>query len=184
MGKNYAESSLKHYLKQKVRITLGLVVTFLITGAVGFAAEESEVILNLKEQQGNYTTAKDNLSGLGAEIFKDNQDITTENGYSVTVKNANKESETKNIKLTRKDGKTTIDASAIKANTKFSFDDKLVSEKVKTNIENALTGTGEGEGKYKLFTSKTSGDEKRFEINTGVIVNEAAGATQLAGKKN
>ena len=37
MGKNYAESSLKHYLKQKVRITLGLVVTFLITGAVAFA---------------------------------------------------------------------------------------------------------------------------------------------------
>ena len=37
MGKNYTESSLKHYLKQKVRITLGLVVTFLITGAVAFA---------------------------------------------------------------------------------------------------------------------------------------------------
>ena len=37
MGKNYAENSLKHYLKQKVRITLGLVVTFLITGAVAFA---------------------------------------------------------------------------------------------------------------------------------------------------
>ena len=37
MGKNYAESSLKRFLKRKVKITLGLVVTFLITGAVGFA---------------------------------------------------------------------------------------------------------------------------------------------------
>ena len=170
MGKNYAESSLKHYLKQKVRITLGVVVTFLITGAIGFAAEESEVILNLKEQQGNYTTAKDNLSGLGAEIFKDDQNITTENGYSVSVKNANKESETKNIKLTRKDGKITIDASAIKANAKFSFDDRLVSEKVKTNIENALTGTGEGEGKYIL--SATSAGVVA-EKNTGIIIATA-----------
>ena len=185
MGKNYVESSLKHYLKQKVRITLGVVVTFLITGAVGFAAEESEVILNLKEQQGNYTTAKDNLSGLGAEIFKDNQDITTENGYSVTVKNANKESETKNIKLTRKDGKTTIDASVINKNAKFSFDDRLVSTKVKENIEKALTGTGEGEGKYKLFTSKTSGDDRKYAVNNGVVIHESqSSAGQIAGTKS
>ena len=51
MGKNYAESSLKRFLKRKVKITLGLVVTFLITGAVGFAAEESEIVAKIKEQQ-------------------------------------------------------------------------------------------------------------------------------------
>ena len=34
MGKNYVENSLKRFLKKRVRITLGLVVTFLITGAV------------------------------------------------------------------------------------------------------------------------------------------------------
>ena len=37
MGKNYAENSLKRFLKRKVKITLGLVVTFLITGMVAFA---------------------------------------------------------------------------------------------------------------------------------------------------
>lgn len=37
MGKNYVESSLKRFLKRKVKVTLGLVVTFLITGTVGFA---------------------------------------------------------------------------------------------------------------------------------------------------
>ena len=37
MGKNYVENSLKRFLKKRVRITLGLVVTFLITGAVVFA---------------------------------------------------------------------------------------------------------------------------------------------------
>ena len=45
MGKNYAESSLKHYLKQKVRITLGLVVTFLITGAFAFAEGTEHIYL-------------------------------------------------------------------------------------------------------------------------------------------
>ena len=67
MGKNYAESSLKRFLKRKVKITLGLVVTFLITGAVGFAAEESEIVAKIKEQQKNYKTAKDNLI-LGQQI--------------------------------------------------------------------------------------------------------------------
>ena len=78
MGKNYAENSLKRFLKRKVKITLGVVVSFLITGMVAFAegtAEKSEIVVKLEEQQGNYTTAKGNLEGLGAEIFKDNQDI-------------------------------------------------------------------------------------------------------------
>ena len=39
MGKNYIESSLKRFLKRKVKITLGVVVTFLITGMVSFGAE-------------------------------------------------------------------------------------------------------------------------------------------------
>ncbi|MCF2625991.1 autotransporter domain-containing protein [Fusobacterium perfoetens] len=36
MGKNYVESSLKRFLKRKVKITLGLVVAFMITGGVSF----------------------------------------------------------------------------------------------------------------------------------------------------
>ncbi len=39
MGKNYVENSLKRFLKRKVKITLGVVVSFLITGAVAFARE-------------------------------------------------------------------------------------------------------------------------------------------------
>ena len=39
MGKSYIENSLKRFLKRKVKITLGLVVTFLITGMVSFGAE-------------------------------------------------------------------------------------------------------------------------------------------------
>ena len=39
MGTNYVESSLKRFLKRKVKITLGLVVVFMITGSVGYAKD-------------------------------------------------------------------------------------------------------------------------------------------------
>ena len=39
MSTNYVESSLKRFLKRKVKVTFGLVVAFMITGTVGFAEE-------------------------------------------------------------------------------------------------------------------------------------------------
>ncbi len=42
MGTNHVESSLKRFLKRKVKVTLGLVVAFMITGTVGFAETISE----------------------------------------------------------------------------------------------------------------------------------------------
>ena len=65
MGKSYVENSLKRFLKRKVKITLGLVVTFLITGAFVFAGEEQKEI----------ETAKKYLTGLGTEINL-NKEIT------------------------------------------------------------------------------------------------------------
>ncbi len=44
MGKNYVESSLKRFLKRKVKITMGFVVAFMITGTIGFAEVQSENI--------------------------------------------------------------------------------------------------------------------------------------------
>ena len=42
MGTNHVESSLKRFLKRKVKVTLGLVVAFMITGTVGFAETISD----------------------------------------------------------------------------------------------------------------------------------------------
>ena len=44
MGKNYVESSLKRFLKRKVKITMGFVVAFMIMGTVGFAEVQPENI--------------------------------------------------------------------------------------------------------------------------------------------
>ena len=43
MGKNYVENSLKRFLKRKVKITMGVVVSFLITGAVAFGVEITDI---------------------------------------------------------------------------------------------------------------------------------------------
>ena len=169
MGKNYAESSLKRFLKRKVKITLGVVVSFLITGVVAFAAEKSEIVVKLEEQQGNYTTAKGNLEGLGAEIFKDKQDITTDKGYSIEVKKSGEEGTTKNIKLTRKDGKTTIDASALRQEVaKISFDDRFISNKVRNNIEKALSGS---------YTVTASDATRRIAENNGILLHNSLGSS-------
>ena len=71
MGKNYAESSLKRFLKRKVKITLGLVVAFLITGVVSFGAyinRDDYPLMN--EKNGTidmgYINAMESLNGLGS----------------------------------------------------------------------------------------------------------------------
>ena len=89
MGKSYIENSLKRFLKRKVKITLGLVVTFLITGIVGFAdiGEELEkaenIILNLGNSMfdKNDTEKKINVSynSNSIEIIKEeNNNLTVD----------------------------------------------------------------------------------------------------------
>ena len=63
MGKGYVENSLKRFLKRKVKITLGIVVSFLITGMVSFGAEEGSII----EGNGTYISHDTWLDGIGAQ---------------------------------------------------------------------------------------------------------------------
>ena len=61
MGKNYIESSLKRFLKRKIKITLGLVVAFLITGVAAFG----EIIMQEDERD----IAKEYLEGTVANNY-------------------------------------------------------------------------------------------------------------------
>ena len=70
MGKNYVENSLKRFLKKRVRITLGLVVTFLITGAVSYG---SDVIIGF-DNINKFVTVTEN----GKSII-DGDKVKTEN---------------------------------------------------------------------------------------------------------
>ena len=71
MGRNYAENSLKKFLKRKIKITMGVVVSFLITGAVAFAEElinNANYIVNLN---GNNIT-------ITAKLYQHENTITTD----------------------------------------------------------------------------------------------------------
>lgn len=57
MKRSSIESSLKRFLKRKVKITLGIVVAFLITGAVGYGADD----IAAQGQKKSYT--EDDISG-------------------------------------------------------------------------------------------------------------------------
>ena len=75
MGKSYVENSLKRFLKRKVKITLGLVVAFMITGAVSFRAD------NVFDDE-NKVTAEKWLAGHknGNKVSNLNGKFSIENG--------------------------------------------------------------------------------------------------------
>ena len=87
MGKSYVENSLKRFLKRKVKITLGVVVTFLITGAVSLGADDYP----LMDKIGNsgYINAMESLNGLGsdkADISMSEKTYNSADGKSNTLK--------------------------------------------------------------------------------------------------
>ena len=73
MSNGYIESSLKRFLKRKVKVTLGLVVAFMITGTVGFAAAEGTTEWHIEQ-------AVESLKGMGKntdKILKPNGNFST-----------------------------------------------------------------------------------------------------------
>ena len=180
MGKNYAESSLKHYLKQKVRITLGLVVTFLITGMTVFA-EGTENILD--EHNKDFITAENSLTGLGQHgLQAEGQDITGTKEIEI-----DKNDTSKKIKITEKDGVYTISYAGI--NT-FPMDNNglknptisknMLSEKTVNNINKFLNSNDK---EYKLLTESVTVDiaENQFIQNNekNIAVQKATGKNEI-----
>lgn len=95
MGTNHIESSLKRFFKRKVKVTLGLVVAFMITGTVGFAetiniteANEYEVLV----RQGQNAVKSTQTIGLTTKNekykdgeIKDNLNINLSGQYNYAV---------------------------------------------------------------------------------------------------
>ena len=128
MGKSYVENSLKRFLKRKVRVTLGLVVTFMITGAVSFAADKT---IKIDEYHQKYNldgilTAKDNLTGLGNGVISAGEN----NQYVEIEKTADK----------------TIIKKAEDKSVIAEIDNSLISTKTAETVSTALNSTETKEG--------------------------------------
>lgn len=71
MKRSSIESSLKRFLKRKVKITLGMVVAFLITGAVGYGADD----IAAQGEKKSYTDISGNPKIIGGWNYtKDSED--------------------------------------------------------------------------------------------------------------
>ena len=179
MGTNYVESSLKRFLKRKVKVTLGLVVAFLITGTVGFA-EETE-IQKLEKQNQNFKDTKEYLSGLGAEISTNNN-----TAYDITGENEGNAGGTGQISVNRKDGVTTItakfvnkDGNITKEIKNISFNDKFVSTKVQTAVNNALNGKT-----YTAISAGATDEQKMIAENNGILLVNSGSSYIKTGIKS
>ena len=132
MGKSYVENSLKRFLKRKVKITLGVVVTFLITGAVSFGADINKgdyPLMNDEIGNSGYINAMESLSGLGTV------DISVDKNYSTNGK-----SNSLKIEKVGEDYKFIFNSS--EASEKAQINKNLISKKTAGIIKKA-TGVAE-----------------------------------------
>ena len=179
MGKNYAESSLKRFLKRKVKITLGVVVSFLITGVVGFAANLPFTEEQLKEQEiisekSDTEKAEYFLNGYN-EIknindFKTEGDIFTSNAGKINVKKEKEE-----IKITLSEFELE------NYNKDITLKKENLTEKTTKNIEKALTLVEKNGFTEKIQNNVNNGifiHRELFEeslINNGIFISNGAG---------
>ena len=165
MGKNYAESSLKHYLKQKVRITLGLVVTFLITGAFVFAegtAEKPVEEMNDFEKAEYYLQGINNENNKLSKLMNSFKDVT--NG-------------TEGIKLDKDNNKIILEKFNKGNDIEITLNNENISDETAKNIKTALEN---GANNINNISRKTlSGG-----INNGLILNTSGAGTGANSTNN
>ena len=160
MGKSYVENSLKRFLKRKVKITLGLVVAFMITGAVSFGANDYP-LMNDEIGNSGYINAMESLSGLGSD-----KSVIEAGTHTVKGNNGDKE-----IKIEKDgNGNLKIDLSTFGTKpTSVSFNNKFVSETVKNNIYNAFKNG------YTINNSKDSARIVKNNIGILGTLNNSSG---------
>ena len=170
MGKSYVESSLKHYLKQKVRITLGVVVTFLITGTAVFAEDwldgigqvgkdlkagnvTSENIILKSENKGNITI---NFKESQETIEIKNEELSDEviKNINEAMANAEKGVNWKNTVSERENYATGMGMTATTEGNKAVDGQIIVNEKGNTITEAEDTGKVNTKGE-KIFAGQT-----------------------------
>ena len=181
MGKSYVENSLKRFLKRKVKITLGVVVTFLITGAVSFAGEstvdavggassgrwltgigESGKNLKAGKIESDKITVQNIEKGNITITFKDtnqaieikNEELSTEiiKNINEAMTNAEKAVDWKNNITSRENYEIGMNAEATAEGNKAVDGQIIVNNNKITNAEDTGKTTDKGE---KLFAGQT-----------------------------
>ena len=176
MGKSYVENSLKRFLKRKVKITLGLVVAFMITGVCAFA--EGEKPKNVGEHNKNFegiTNTKDNLTGINNSEQKFNDFTEKEvtiggNKYFVKMEN--------NTLSFRKESDTapTINSMTIES--------KDISNALKEKIDEILANLENPDTSDSNVNNSILASTQTGNVTNNGIINSGTGAAQIANSGN
>ena len=180
MGKNYVENSLKRFLKKRVRITLGLVVTFLITGTAVFAEDwldgigqagkdlkagniASDSIAVKSESKGNITI---NFKESGKTIEIKNEELSNEviKNINEAMTNAEKAVDWKNTVSERENYAAGIGMTATVEGNKAVDGQVIVNEEGNTITQAEDTGKVNAKGE-KLFAGQVV-------LGSGTVVNK------------
>ena len=202
MGKNHVESSLKRFLKRKVKITMGFVVAFMImgTGVLGMeyttpiesSKDEDIIELNIKDwnQGGQNWGIINTTQGSTIDINSKEMYISTENKFSYGIVaqdggtiNVGTTDKIENIKIT-----TVADSFAIGLYTDCTYNSGLGGGTININtnrLEIDVTGKGKNTfGIYSVTRTENEVENKlsKIEINAkDTIINvKGEGAIGIA----
>ena len=202
MGKNHVESSLKRFLKRKVKITMGFVVAFMImgTGVLGMeyttpiesSKDEDIIELNIKDwnQGGQNWGIINTTQGSTIDINSKEMYISTENKFSYGIVaqdggtiNVGTTNKIENIKIT-----TVADSFAIGLYTDCTYNSGLGGGTININtnrLEIDVTGKGKNTfGIYSVTRTENEVENKlsKIEINAkDTIINvKGEGAIGIA----
>ena len=159
MGTNYVESSLKRFLKRKVKVTLGLVVAFMITGTVGFAETLEQGIY------GN-DTYQIEITDKGDVVFKGFEHITADGSDYRVSKDYLNDSSIKYLKKILENFEVSTALSSEKING-IIINTTTQSQSAE-KINNESTITNNGILLSQSLTQKT--DSNKTIINNGIII--------------
>ncbi|WP_427041872.1 autotransporter domain-containing protein [Fusobacterium sp. SB021] len=180
MGKSYVENSLKRFLKRKVKITLGLVVAFMITGMISFGADKPVEEMNDFEKAEYYLTGLNSDSNKLSKLMKNFKNVT--NG-------------TEGIELNTADNKIILKnfknngAEDIEITLKNENISNITAQNIKTALENGASNinninreTLSGGVNNEIIINPNGAGTTGNSINNGIIyanIGQSAGEAQV-----
>ena len=162
MGKGYVENSLKRFLKRKIKITLGVVVSFLITGMVSFGAEEGSII----EGNGTYISHDTWLDGIGAQenILKEDIKIGNDVVLSKDIINNNSALMSTTVKQNIKNVSLLIAGKDVKLETdNGDYNSGLELKKINSGLTDNNILRADGKGTISVNGKDWTGELKDAE---------------------
>ena len=153
MGKSYVESSLKRFLKRKVKVTLGMVVAFLITGSVGFAE-------NIVANKGTYDEKAEFIRGEGAQGFNLYGSGVAHNFSDISEWYFNKGASFEVNTDSKKGSNGGITVASIKASFIIGENEKLSVKQNGPQVGIQVTGTSSNYGVFEI-----KGNNSILEVN-------------------